>query len=57
MRKRRDNLIPGTLTILILKAVQVGPKHGYAISRWIQDASKNALRVQEGVLYPALHQL
>ncbi len=57
MAKRRDNLIPGTLGALILKAVDQGPMHGYAMSKWIQQMSKDVLRVEEGVLYPALHKL
>lgn len=57
MVKRRENLIPGTLGALILKTVSQGPLHGYAMSKWIQRMSKNVLRVEEGVLYPALHKL
>jgi len=53
----RDPLIPGTLNALILKALTWGPRHGYAISRWIQSTAADVLRVEEGVLYPALHRL
>jgi PadR family transcriptional regulator PadR len=53
----RDNLIPGTLNVLILKALSLGPAHGYALSRWIHESSREVLRVEEGVLYPALHRL
>ena len=51
------NLIPGTLNVLILKALTQGSLHGYAISKWIRQASEDVLRVEEGVLYPALHRL
>lgn len=57
MTRRRDNLVPGTLTVLILKAVEVGSGHGYGISRWIQRVSGDRLKMEEGVLYPALHNL
>ena len=50
-------LIPGTLDMLILKAVSRGPLHGYAIAQFIQTASDDVLRVEEGALYPALHRL
>lgn len=57
MGERRENIIPGTLNVLILKALSWGPLHGYAISKWILQASDDELRVEEGVLYPALHRL
>ena len=50
-------LIPGTLDMLILKAVSRGPLHGYAITEFIQSSSDDVLRVEEGALYPALHRL
>lgn len=50
-------LIRGTLTPLILKSLTWGPLHGYAIAAWIQDRTEEVLRVEEGVLYPALHKL
>jgi transcriptional regulator len=52
-----SDLFSGTLEILILKAVSWGPRHGYAIGRWIRETTTDALVVQEGVLYPALHRL
>ena len=54
---RTAPLIPGTLNLLILKALTWGPLHGYAISKWIHHATDDVLRVEEGVLYPALHRL
>jgi PadR family transcriptional regulator PadR len=50
-------LLPGTLGMLVLKALARGPRHGYSIAEWIQDASGDVLRVEEGALYPALHRL
>jgi transcriptional regulator len=52
-----SDLFSGTLDTLILKAVSWGPRHGYAIGRWIRETTTDALVVQEGVLYPALHRL
>jgi len=52
-----SDLFVGTLDILVLKAVSWGPRHGYAIGRWIRDTTADALTVQEGALYPALHRL
>ena len=52
-----SNLYTGTLDLLILKAVSWGPRHGYAIGRWIRETTEDVLVVQEGVLYPALHRL
>ncbi len=52
-----SDLFTGTLDLLILKAVSWGPRHGYAIARWIRDTTDNVLTAQEGVLYPALHRL
>ena len=53
---KSGDLIPGTLEMLILKAVSRGRSHGYAIAEWIHDVSET-LRVEEGALYPALHRL
>jgi transcriptional regulator len=47
----------GTLDLLILKAIALEPQHGWAISERIQQISRNALRVNQGSLYPALHRL
>ncbi|HET7552123.1 MAG TPA: PadR family transcriptional regulator [Gemmatimonadaceae bacterium] len=52
-----SDLFTGTLDILILKAVSWGPRHGYAIGRWIRETTDDVLVVQEGALYPALHRL
>ena len=50
-------LIPGTLDLLILKALSRGKAHGYAVAEWIHDVSEETLFVEEGALYPALHRL
>jgi transcriptional regulator len=52
-----SDLFTGTLDILILKAVSWGPRHGYAIGRWIRETTSDDVIVQEGALYPALHRL
>jgi len=53
----RVDLPQGTLDLLILKAIGLGPQHGWAISERIQQVSNDALKVQQGSLYPALHRL
>jgi PadR family transcriptional regulator, regulatory protein PadR len=57
MGKQEGDLIPGTLDILILKALCSGALHGYAVAEWIHERSHDVLQVDEGVLYPALHRL
>ena len=52
-----SDLFTGTLDILVLKAVSWGPRHGYAIGRWIRETTAEDVVVQEGALYPALHRL
>jgi len=52
-----SDLFTGTLDLLILKAVSWGPRHGYAIGRWIRETTEEVLEVQEGVIYPALYRL
>jgi transcriptional regulator len=51
------DLPQGTLDMLILRVVSLGPMHGYAIAQRIQQISKELLQVQQGSLYPALHRL
>jgi PadR family transcriptional regulator PadR len=50
-------LLQGTLDLLILKTLSWGPTHGYGIANWIEVITDDALRVEEGSLYPALHRL
>ena len=56
-KQQEGDLIPGTLDLLILKALGSGSLHGYAIAEWIHHRSHDLLRVDEGALYPALHRL
>ena len=51
------DLLQGTLDMLVLKALSRGPMHGYAVARWIQQTSDDALQVEEGSLYPALYRM
>jgi transcriptional regulator len=53
----KSDLLQGTLDMLILKIVALGPVHGYGISQRIQQVSGEVLQVQQGSLYPALHRL
>lgn len=54
---KRNDLLQGTLDLLILKTLGLGPQHGWAISQRIQQISEDALKVNQGSLYPALHRL
>jgi transcriptional regulator len=51
------DLLQGTLDILVLKALLFGPRHGYAVARWIRETSDDALTVEDRALYVALHRL
>ena len=53
----RTDALQGTLTLLILKTLDAGPRHGYAIAQRIHQVSAEELRVEEGSLYPALQKL
>jgi len=53
----RSDLPQGTLDLLILKVVALGPVHGYAIAQRLQQISRDVVQVQQGSLYPALHRL
>lgn len=57
MPVKRPELLQGTLDLLILQTVALGPSHGYAINRRIMQISREVLQVQQGSLYPALHRL
>ncbi|AEW04075.1 transcriptional regulator, PadR family [Sulfobacillus acidophilus DSM 10332] len=52
-----DNLVPSLPVLLILRALEEGPAHGYKIARWIDEQSDHRLLLKEGTLYPTLHQL
>src|SRR5438094_10081394 len=53
----KAELLQGTLDLLILKTVALGPVHGYSIAQRIQQISSDVLQVRQGSLYPALHRL
>jgi PadR family transcriptional regulator, regulatory protein PadR len=55
--KSRNELLPGTLEMLILKTLSVGPMHGYGIAQHIRMLSADVLTVEEGSLYPALQRM
>jgi transcriptional regulator len=57
MLKPKNDLLQGTLALLVLKTLARGPLHGYGITLHIQQVSKDILRVEEGSLYPALHRM
>ena len=57
MASAKSDLPQGTLDLLILKAIAVGPLHGYAIAQRLDQVSRGVVRVPEGSLYPALHRL
>ena len=47
----------GTLDALVLKTLSWGPRHGYAIARWLEDTSREELVIEEGSLYPSLYRM
>ncbi len=57
MPKAGTKLLHGTLDTLILKTLSYGPRHGYAVARWIEQQTRDAIQVEEGSLYPALYRL
>jgi transcriptional regulator len=52
-----SGLLQGTLELLVLKTLSWGPMHGYGIASWIESATEDVLRVEEGSLYPALYRM
>ena len=57
MAVRQFDLLQGTLDLLVLKCLSTGPNHGYAIAQRIHQLSEEALRIEEGSLYPALYRM
>jgi PadR family transcriptional regulator, regulatory protein PadR len=57
MSTTQVELLQGTLDLLILKTLSLGPRHGAAVVRWLEQVTEGALVVEEGSLYPALHRL
>ena len=56
-RQAREELLPGTLDMLILKTLSIGVMHGYGVAQHIRTVSGEVLHVEEGSLYPALQRL
>jgi PadR family transcriptional regulator PadR len=54
---RRNEILPGTLEMLVLKTLSLGPLHGYGIAQHIRQLSNDVLQVEEGSLYPALQRM
>ena len=52
-----QDLLPGTLYMMVLRTLALGPMHGYAIARRIKDASRGGLQIEDGSLYPALNRM
>jgi transcriptional regulator len=57
IRKQKPELPQGTLDMLVLKALSLGPMHGYGVGQRIQQLAEEMLRVEEGTLYPALYRI
>ncbi len=57
MTQDKEGFLKGTLDMLILKVVALGPSHGYAIAQRVQQISKDFFQLRQGSLYPALHRL
>lgn len=57
MAKHPKDLLHGTLDVLILTALTLGPRHGYDVSRWIEDRTDGLLAIEDAALYKALHRL
>ena len=55
--KQRDELLQGTLDMLVLKTLQLGPMHGWGITERLEQESRSILRVGQGSVYPALYRL
>lgn len=56
-KQRKADLLQGTLDMLVLKSLAAGPLHGYGVAKWIQTTTDDALKIEEGSLYPALHRM
>ena len=57
MPRDSNDLLHGTLDLLVLKTLSWGPMHGYGITRWIEQATKGELEILDSALYKALHRL
>ena len=57
MAERNPEMLRGTVELLILTTLRGGPRHGFGIARWLETTSDDALQLEEGSLYPALHRM
>src|SRR6266545_2238921 len=57
MGRPTAELLQGTLDVLILKTLSWGPRHGYAVAKWLEDTTDDRLQIEEGSLYPALYRM
>jgi PadR family transcriptional regulator, regulatory protein PadR len=57
MSRRELALLQGTLDLLVLKALEGGPQHGYAVARWVRETTEGELEVEDGALYTSLHRM
>lgn len=57
MAPSANELLHGTLETIILKTLAAGPRHGYAIARWLEGSTADVLRIEDGSLYPALYRM
>src|SRR6185503_19234115 len=57
MFDKDSGLLQGTVELLVLKTLSWGPMHGYGVASWIESVTEDALRVEEGSLYPALYRM
>ena len=52
-----NDLLPGSLELLVLRTLKLGGRHGYGIRRWVEESTEGVLKVEEGSLYPALQRM
>lgn len=57
MTRHRLDVMKGTLTLMVLRALEEGPRHGHEIMRWIRVRADGAFQIEEGAIYPTLHRL
>jgi len=57
MANSQKDRLHGTLDALVLKTLSWGPRHGYAVARWLEETTGESIRVEEGSLYPALYRM
>lgn len=57
MADSKSDRLRGTLELLVLRTLAWGPRHGYAIARWLAETTQEKLRIEEGSLYPALYRM